>query len=391
MKKQLNTSINQHAVGFLMIAILFTLLSCGSNPNQTTTEVEAPEMLNDSVFELSNTQFNSSGMKLGKLEMQTFHKKLKANGMIDVPPENKASVSPYFGGTVKSILLIPGEKVKKGQALFVLENPDFVQMQQDYLEAKGQLTYLKSDYERQKNLAQDNVTSQKTFLKAEADYNVTQVRMQALGKKLSLMGLDPERLTMENIQTQIVINSPINGYVTEINITRGAFLNPAQAAMTIVNTEQLLLELNIFEKDLQKVQVGQLIEFKLQNDNSAVHKASVHLVNKTIDPEFRTIRVYGHLAEQESPDQFSPGMYLEAEIFTTSESKPALPVDAAVDIDGKFYVLLRTKTDTEGYTFVKKEVQLGESNSGFVEIRNSQEFDENSEILISGAFNVITE
>src|SRR5690606_33026367 len=114
-------------------------------------------------------QFQSSNMVLGKMEMGSFHEVVKANGMFDVPPENRAAVSCYFGGTVKDIRLLPGQKVKKGQVLFILENPDYVQMQQDFLEAKGQLAYLKSDYERQKNLAQDNVTSQKNYLKAESE------------------------------------------------------------------------------------------------------------------------------------------------------------------------------------------------------------------------------
>jgi cobalt-zinc-cadmium efflux system membrane fusion protein len=391
MKKYTPKPMKMHTLGFLLMAALFALASCASNPEDAATNVETPPAAADSLHVLSDMQFNSSGMQLGKLEMRTFHEIVKVNGMIDVPPEYRASVSSYFGGTVKSITLIPGEYVKKGQALFVLENPEFVQMQQDYLEAKGQLVYLKSDYERQKNLVQDNVTSQKTYLKSESAYTVTKVKMKSLGKKLGLMNMNPQSLTIENIQTHVTVTSPINGFVTHVNINRGVYLNSSQAAMDIVNTEHLHLELNIFEKDLKKVRAGQAIRFRLQDDDSKTYKAVVHLVNKTVDPELRTIRIHGYLADEEDAEQFNPGMYVEAEIFSTSVSRPALPMNAAVDLEGKYYVLLRTDATAEGYTFVRKEVFLGASNDGFVEIRNSAEFNEDSEILINGAFNLIKE
>ena len=237
-------------------------------------------------------------------------------------------VSTYFGGTVKSIQLIPGQRVKKGQILFVLENPDYVQIQQDYLEAKGHLTYLKSDFDRQKNLVQDNVASQKTFLKSESEYTVTRVRLESLGKKLVLMGINPNALSIENIRTTINIHSPISGFVTHVDIAKGTFLIPSQNAITIINTDHLHLELNIFEKDLMKVKIGQPIVFKIQEDNSKEYKATVHMVNKTVDAEKRTINIHGHIIDQGQSAKFNPGMYVEAEILTTSELKASLPEDA---------------------------------------------------------------
>src|SRR5690606_36905728 len=146
-------------------------------------------------------------------------------GMIDVPPANRASISPYFGGYVKEIDLLTGQRVKKGQVLFTIENPEFVQMQQDFLEAKGELVYLSADYERQKSLSKDNVTSQKNFLKAQSDYTVTKVRFESLRKKLELMNINPNKLTIDNIRTKINVTSPIDGYVTKMDVTRGAYLN----------------------------------------------------------------------------------------------------------------------------------------------------------------------
>lgn len=150
-----------HALNYMIFALLLNLLSCSSPADYSGQEEPVAEETMEDVYTLTTSQFKSSGMALGTFDSSSFHQIIKAIGKFDVPPENNAAVSSYFPGTIKDIRLLPGEQVRKGQKLFTLENPDFVQIQQDYLEAMGQLTYLKSDYERQKNLVQDKVTSQK--------------------------------------------------------------------------------------------------------------------------------------------------------------------------------------------------------------------------------------
>lgn len=384
-----NTGMKNFTMSYIFFAVALTLASCSSN-NSEPIEIVA-EAADDSDFKLTENQFMSSAMELGKMEMKTFHEVVKANGMFDVPPKNRASVSSYFGGTVKNIELLPGEYVRNDQTLFVLENPDFVQMQQDYLEAKSQLTYLKSDYDRQTNLVKDNVTSQKAFLKAESDYTGTQVKLESLGKKLSLMNINPNTLTLENMRSAISITSPIDGYITKINIVRGAYLSPAQVAIELVNTDHLHIELSVFENDLPKVRVGQDILFRIQENKSREYKATVHLINKTIDPENRTIGIHGHLVDEKNVDQFTPGMYVEASIYATSLSRAALPENAIVEMEGKFYVLVLESLAGNKYTFSQKEIKPGAITGGFIEILNAPDFDESAEFLTNGAFNLITE
>lgn len=383
--------MKKYSLVLLIVASIISLNSCNSNSEESTIDALPMESVDDDIYNLTISQFTSSDMKLGTMEMKTFNDIVKANGMFDVPPENLATVSTYFGGTVKSILLIPGEQVKKGQELFVLENPDYVQMQQEYLEAKGLLAYLTSDYERQKNLVKDNVTSQKTFLKAESDYTVTKVKLESLGKKLVLMGINPDGLTVDNIRTTISIKSPINGFVSQIGITRGAFLLPTQFAIAIVNTEHLHLELAIFEKDLPRISIGQAINFRIQEDNSKEYQATVHLINKTVDLEKRTIGIHGHLLDESLEAKFNPGMYVEAEILTSSELRNSIPQDALVELDNKYYALVLLDSTSDGYTLIKKEVITGLTNDDYVEVLNTQDFKDNAKILINGAFNLITE
>jgi len=370
-----------------LILLLVILASCNSKNPSEAAETNPSENMDSDTITITESQFIASDMALGKLTLQDFSTSIKANGMFDVPPENKASVSAYFAGYVKNISLLPGDAVKKGQVLFTIENPEYVQVQQDFLEAKGRLQYLKSDYDRQKLLLDDQVTSKKNFLKAESEYTVTLVQFQSLKKKLGLMNINANALTGENISAVISVLSPISGYATSIETGKGKFLNPSDVAMTITNTDNLHIELKIFEKDLPMVKVGQIIRIKLQNENKKMYEAKVHLVNKAINIENRTIDVHGDLVNEEEAKLFAPGMYVETEILTGTEKMLALPQEAVANIENDFFVLVKQNATL----FKRMPVKIGATDNGFMQIINADDFDSNTEFLTKGAFNLISE
>lgn len=370
-----------------LASLVVLLYSCNSDP---AIKAQNPSESQDNTeVELTVQQFQSSDMQLGYMLSQPFHEKVKATGMIDVPPQYRAEVSSNFSGTVGHIKLIPGQYVDKGQLLFTIQNPDFVQVQQDYLEAQGQLDYLRSDYQRQKRLRKDNVVSEKVYLKAKSDYTVTQIRYESLAKKLSLMNINPRKLSTRNMITKIGVYAPISGYVTDVRLSEGAYLSPSVTAVSIINTFHLHAELDIFEKDIDKIKIGQELDFKTQSNRHAVYPATVHLINRTVDPEKRTISIHAHLKKESQRNNLDPGMYVEAQIYTSTSSKYALPKDAVVEADGLYYVLMLDKRTDKTYHFVRKEVKPGETYDDHIEILNFKTFDLNSKFLIKGAFNLI--
>ncbi len=371
----------------LLVFLFAGLVSCTSE-NEKTDAVDLANESKTDVITVTQSQFKSAEMKLGKLTRQVFHHAVQANGMFDVPPENKAAVSAYYGGYVKEIKLLPGQKIRKGHTLFTIENPEYVQMQQDFLEAKGQLAYLKSDYERQKNLVADNVTSQKNYLKSEADYKVTLAKYESLKKKLWLININPNNVTARNIRSIIAITSPISGFITDVHAIKGMFLNPSDIAVSITNTDHMHLELSVFEKDLLVVKEEQPIKFKLQSDVKKEYEATVHLVSKSLDPQKRTADVHGHITNEADEKLFTPGMYVEAEILTSSDTTLALPQDAVINVEDRYFVLARN--NDKALTFERREVKVGKSGNGYYEILNHEEL-KNSEILLNGAFNLIQE
>jgi len=371
----------------LLLIVSIILVSCNSKNKETNILEEGAKVSENNIIKVTETQFQSSNMELGTITKQEFTTIVKANGVFDVPPENKALISAYFAGYVKNISLLPGDIVKKGQPLFTLENPEYVQIQQDFLEAKSKLNYLKSDYERQKTLIADNITSQKNFLKSESEFKVTQAQYQSLHKRLSLMNINANTLTGESISSTIIVTAPISGIVTSIEASKGMFLNPSDVALTITNTDHLHLELKIFEKDLPFVKVEQPIKIRLQNDLNQEYQGIVHLINRSINTKERTIDIHGDLVNEEDAKLFAPGMYLEADIITSSKVFDALPIEAVINFENKYYGLLRQSGDS----FKKVILNTGASSNGYVQILNANDFEPNSEFITKGAFNLIRE
>lgn len=342
-------------------------------------------------IELTDRQFELGNMKIGVLQDYAFSSSIRATGVIDVAEKNHVSVSAYAGGYVKRINLLPGERVVKGQTLFVLENPDFVQMQQDYLESKAQLTFLKSDYERQKNLVEDNIASQKNFLKAESDYQTTLIKIEGLKKRMALLGLAADKISVDKLVSTIAVSTPVSGYIVEVNAMRGMFLNPTDVAVELINTDHMHLELDVFEKDILQIKKGQQIRFKMPDASSELFEAEVYLIGKEVEGDNRVVRVHGHLEDIKDDIDFVPGMFLEAEIITASQSTMGLPESAVVEVDDRWFVLIEKEKTGTTHHFEKKEVQIGWIENGKVQILNADTFEPGQGILIEGAFNLINE
>jgi len=371
---------------FALAIALMSTMACNPNDHETI------EILSDSNAEevyITSEQFESSDMKLGNLEEKVFSTTIQANGMIDVPPENKANVSTYYGGFVARIKLLPGQRISKGEVMFTLTNPEYVQMQQDFLEIQSKLSYLKEDYERQQTLARDNIASRKNFVKAETDYNVALAMYESLKKKLLLININPAKISDNNLKTNIVIYAPISGFVTKVNATMGMYLNPTDVAVELVDSDHIHLELNVFEKDIQKVKIGQDVRFKLPDVDGIWYDAEVHLVGKTVEGDNRTVNVHGHLKDESLATLFIPGMYVESQITTESSKVMALPEDAVVNVGNESFVLVKLNSSTDGLTFEKRQVVPGQTENKWLEILNPEDFKSTDQILTKGGFNLI--
>lgn len=367
----------------ISIVSIMLLISCtSSKKNNEAIEVVLHD--NENLVEITVEQFQNSKMKMGKLSLETFHKGVVTNGHIDVPPANRAQVSAIMGGYVKMASLLVGDQVKKGQLLLTLENPDYIEIQQKYLETFEQLNYLKSEYERQKILFDENITSQKNYLKAESTYKSTIALFNGLEQKLKLMNINPSKVKKGKITSIIPVYAPISGNVAEVYTSVGKFMDASEVLISIIDSSHKHLELIVFEKDVLSVKEGQIIKFQTPENSERIYKAEVHLIGKSIDQENRTVRVHGHLEDEE--ESFLVGMYVEAEIITYTAEKLALPLEAVLEEDDKYYILVFNEQHKHGYTFDKTMVHIGLKNETSIEIIDVDKTLKNKRILVKGAF-----
>lgn len=368
----------------LIAATVLLGVACGNKNQPEVAETTTDSTAEESVH-LTSTQFNNAGIALGKAVSQNINQKIKANGKLDVPPQNLVSISAPYGGFLKSTTLLQGMHVHKGEIIAQMEHPDYIQLQQDYLENKSTLTYLKNELDRQQELAKEEVNSRKTLQKAKTDFEVMQARVNGLRAKLELINIDVVKLEKGTMQKVVALTSPINGYVTKVNVNIGAFVTANTVLFEIVDTEHLHAEISVFEKDIHHIKIGQKVAFTLANETQE-RFAKVHLIGREISDD-RTVRVHCHL-NQEDKDLL-PGMYLTAYIDVKASTDNTLPSNAFVDFEGKSYVFLLSKKLNDSYTFTRVEVEkLGEEN-GFTAFTSTQDLS-NKEIVTEGAYKLLS-
>ncbi|MFK7783158.1 efflux RND transporter periplasmic adaptor subunit [Psychroserpens sp.] len=364
-------------------AFILFFMNCKNSEESRGTIISENE---DSRIQVSKVQFDQNNMALGTIEIKSIPIKISVNGMIDVPPENKAVVNSSFGGFIKTTPFLEGDTVKKGQALVTLENPEFITMQQKYMEVKEQLNYLRAEYDRQQTMMEENITSQKSFLKAESDYKTTMAKYNGLKKQLVMLNISPKNVEKGSMSSIVTLYASISGSISKVNVTRGTYVSPATSIIEIIDNSHIHLELSVFEKDIMNVKKGQPITFKIPEATEDIFHGEVHLVGTTIGDN-RTIKVHGHPIDESN--KFLTGMFVNADIIIEEKNANVLPETALVEIEEEYYVLLLNETTETDYFFDQVKVSIGNVVNGNIEILENTNVKESSKILVNGAFNLI--
>lgn len=315
----------------IYIAFVFILWSCSTPSNQEATETE-----NDHSY--TAEQLSTSGITFSKLMPRVVEKSINCNGIIDVPPQNKSEVVAPLGGIVSAIHVYPTEAVKKGQVLCEITGQQYLQLQQRYLSAKAQLEFTQADFERKSSMFKNEATSQKEFQQAKNLMNQAKSAYQGARSELIFCGLSPDQIEQAGIQQKLIIRSPINGYITNVNVTQGMAVDAQMGLIQLINKEHMHLELTVFEKDISKLKLNQPIRFQLQGDSTR-HTGEVFLIGESLNTSNRSVNVHGHL-EHENPN-FKPGMYVNANIVTQSDTVFALPKKSAIAVGTGYQVYVK--------------------------------------------------
>lgn len=374
----------------IIILTALLLASCGAK-EETATASEGPAATRagqeadsteaaETEVTLSAEEQRLGGVRVGPISRRALGQGLKVNGVLDVPPDQLASVSAPLGGFIDRTALLQGTRVRKGEVLATIRNPDFVQGQQDYLETRTQLRYAKAEYERQAELYRQEVAPQKNFQRAQAEYEGLQAKAEALAARLRAVGLPAGG----RIVTTAALRSPVSGFVKTVNVTVGQSVTPTDVLFEIVAPEHLHVELTAFDKDVPRLRKGQLVRFSLSNDSSGTERtAHIYLISRAISTE-GTVRVHAHL-DKENNDLL-PGTFVRAVIETNSARVPAVPEKAVVRFGGHFYVYAQQEQPGR---FQMIEVRPGLSEDGYTHVQLPVGTD-STRLVVEGAYSLLS-
>jgi cobalt-zinc-cadmium efflux system membrane fusion protein len=381
-----------------LLILLFTIISCGNSESKHT---EGDDHKNEQTKDATNeeetpnkvalklNQLEIMGIELGNLSQLNLGASLKVNGQLELPPQNMASVSALIGGRVQSVTVVEGDFVKKGQVIATLNNPEFIAMQRSYLSAKSNFTYLEKDYVRKKELEKEGITSARAFQESEAAYFNAKADLNAAKATLNLLGVNTAQADKGVISASIPVVAPIQGYIQKIEINIGKSVAPEQEMFEIVDNNFLHLGLNVFEKDIEKLGMGQKIAFTLSTRPNKIYEAEIFALGKAFDLDTRSVKVHAKIIG--THEGLLTGMFVEARIATDSKMVDALPDEAFVNEKGLDYVFVQREKDKEDIVLEKIQVIKGVSDLGFSEVMFTNPITKNDLIVIKSAYYVNAE
>ncbi|HCM32557.1 efflux RND transporter periplasmic adaptor subunit [Chryseobacterium sp.] len=335
----------------------------------------------ENIVTLTDAQLKNAPVATTVLSLQKISSVLKLNGMIDVPPQNLVSISIPLGGYLKSSNLLPGKPVSKGQMIAVIENPQFIQLQQDYLMAKSKNHFAQLDYNRQEILNQRQATSDKVMQQAQSEMNSQKILMNSLAQQLRLININPESLNSGSIQKSVPVYSSINGFVSKVNVNIGKYVNPSDVLFELINPDDIHLNLKVYEKDLVNLKKGQRFAAYTNTEPDKKYYGEILLISKDVSPG-GWAEVHCHFEKYDQ--SLVPGMYMNADIETSTSFSNAVPEESIINFEGKDFVFVEEKKQTYRLT----SVIVGETENGFVQIMNADDF-KNKKIVIKNAYTLL--
>ena len=391
---------------FSFTTVTFTLSSCGSSGSKNVTIKETKTdtaKKEEGIAEVTAEQMKAVGIETGAIEHKNLTSVVKASGQLTVPPQNKAVVNALVGGVIRRINIVEGQQVSKGQIVVAIENPDFIRLQQDYLTTKDNLVYLQQEYERQQTLKEADAGIGKVFQQASANYAAEKSKLLTLQKQLQQIHINTSQISRGNLITQVPVLAPISGTVGKITLSIGTYTDASSPIMEIVNNSVIYCDVQVFEKDIAKVSVGQTVNFTLTNQKDKLVSGRLTGINKSFEQQNKSVVVHA-VINNAAPLNLIAGMYVSALIETGKQLVSAVPKDAIVKANDKSYIFVFEGTEKEPvkkdaddkeanknefqqkHRFKMIEVVTGVAELGFVEIKLVEELKSNTKIVTKGAF-----
>jgi cobalt-zinc-cadmium efflux system membrane fusion protein len=373
----------------LLLVAAGLLASCQGKPenaSKTAAPAAAPTPpANPDQVTVGAAQVQAAGIELGTFERQNMTTEVQANGSVEVPPQNRVSITAVLGGYVQAINILPGQHVAAGTVVATLRSPEYLTLQQTYLQSKARVRFLSEELERQRILDVEDVGAKRKLQQARADYATEQATLRTTAAQLRLLGISVARLDAGTIVSSVPLTTPISGYVKAVNINPGQYVNPQDVLVEVLNRDDLHLELKVFEQDVTRVRPGQKILFKVQNAGRDEElTARVFLVGKAFDDDARTVRVHAHLEPERS--DLLPGQFVAARIQTAGARVRTLPEAALIQAGELSYIFRRVGLDSGRTVFRRVKVRASQPQHGDVAVTILDPLPDTTQLVRRGAY-----
>ncbi len=364
----------------IFIAFIFSvvIISC---KNETKKNFDKDSDL----VKISKAQFESEKMTIGEPKLYTFADKVYFTGTIIPTVNGQALISLPLPGIIDNIWCKPAQRINKGSVLFEVSGHWFIDLQKDYAESTAILFKLKTDYLRAKDLYNENISTQKEFSVAESNYYAENAKHKALKTKLESMGLDVAKIEKGDFYSSFPVKSPINGYISGITGSLGQYIDPQQTIAEIIDNNSFQLKLYIFEKDIDKIDNGQTVEFYLNANKTQKHQATINAIGKAMKFDSKSIECFAIIDKPENIHLVS-NQFVEGEILATLDSVLAVPETAIINSENEQYVLMFEKEESETFYFSKIKVNTGREANNYIEIIGQKPI---KKLLLTGTYNIV--
>jgi RND family efflux transporter MFP subunit len=358
---------NKSVIIFTLCAASIFFVSCGSKDKTETaspeTETHVDEHANPDEATLTADQIKTIGIEFGSIEQKQLTASLKTNGVLKVPNQNKASINSVYSGVIKSLLVQPGNSVSRGQTIATISNPEFIQVQSEYLSVNSRIVLAEQEYNRQKELNAGNAGALKNLQAADAELKSLRTRRSSLQQQIQLMGISTASL--------------------------GAYVDLSTVVAEVVDNSRLHLDLFVYEKDLPKIKNKQTIHFTVTNNPGKEYDAEIFSLGSSFENESKAISV--HAMVKGDKTGLIDGMNITANISLDQATLPAIPTDAIVNFQGQDFIFIVDSVDTKKNEthFKRIPVVKGTSDVGYSEITLLKDIPAGAKVVIKGSFFIL--
>lgn len=394
----------------IIIAFLGILFSCKNSVQNNGHEEheEHEEHGPEGVVMLTEQQQEALGLQLGTFEMRNLTTTVKTNGQMEVPPSASAQVTAVIGGNVKEIKVFHGDKVQKGQALAVLEHPDYIELQENFAETANKLEFLELEYKRQKELFENNVGAGKDYQQVKSEFNTAKSKYEGLKSRLQLLNLSPENVKNGIISNSITITAPIKGYVNDVNIKVGTYVDAKDELFELTDNSEIHADFMVYEKDVHLVQKGLRVDFTVANRPDEELTATIFAIGKEFEPNTRAVHIHAKLDKNQ--ENLIPGMYISGHIHTDKNYTRVLPNDAIVTEGTNSYIFVvdnsvemdehdeQAEVDEHGHeedphkqAFRMVEIITGQKDEAYTEVKLLDSIPGDSKIVMNVAYYLLAD